>query len=375
MRQKHKNSYIEKINNIWRMNINVKNHYELGYTHGKLLKKASHPLYKLLNNTIVKTIIQILAIIKRKELNKLRIQKKHIEEIKGLSHSTKIPYNVLFFINCAFDVYKRNIMCSSFNFFNEDETIIGRNTDIIEPIAKLLLKKEGSIITNVKLNKSEYTHISLPMMAGVLSGYNQSGITTNPHMLHGVKNGKIKTKTTPIIFILKQILEEAKTITETKKILEASKTTRACTVLITSTKEKKSCLYETHPEKSSFTNNTKHYQACTNHYKENEMKILQTGTLSETKKRLEYLDNTLDKTKIMTIIKAKEILKNIKGGAKRKKSGGKSITNWVTFQSFIFVPEKNIIYYSNGQTPPVSITGEYKEIIIESNKAPISIAP
>ncbi len=357
-----KENHIEKKDKIWRMRITAKNHYELGRKHGELLRKAKHPCYKLFKKKIIQKTILLLYNTRKKTFKKLRIQKKYLDEIKGISNATNIPFRVLFFINFAFDVYKRNIMCSTFTYFNEEETIIGRNTDIKEWLARLALKYEASIITRIKINNKEYTHISFPLVIGVLNGYNEHGITTNPHMLYGVKNGKLRKESTPIMLLLKDIMENTKTINETKTIFRKNKTTRAVTALITSTKEKKSYIYEAHPNKINFINNQKNHQACTMHYEGKEMKKLQTGTLEGTKKRLKYLEETLKKTKKMTTKKAKEILRNTKEGTKRTKSGGVSITNNGTFQSLIFIPEKDTTYYSNGQKTPVSTTGEYKEI-------------
>lgn len=362
MRQESKNSYIEKKDNIWRMKINAKNHYESGYKHGELLLKAKHPLLKLIKRKPIQIIISILYKIKRKEFRKLSIPKKYEEELRGLSDSTKIPYKVLFFINFAFDVYKRNIMCSSFAFFNKRETIIGRSTDTKEPLAKLLLKYEASIVTRTTIKNKTFTHVIFPLVIGVLNGYNEQGIVTNPHLINGVKNGKLKQNTTPIILLLNEIMENANNIAQAKKILQEKETTRAVTVLVTSSKEKKSFIYETHPEKTAYIHNKENYQACTMHFDDEEMKKLQKGPLNGTKKRLKYLNKTLQNTKEMSLTKAKETLRSTQHGIKRTKSGGKSISNLGTFQSFIFIPEKNKIYYSNGQKVPVSITGEYKEI-------------
>jgi len=357
----HKSSFIYKHEGIWVLNIKADSYYETGYAHGKLLKLSKHPLYKLFKNKLIVLVIKSLALIFKKSLKRLYVEKKYIDELRGIADASEISYKVIFFINFIYDVFRKSIFCSSFNFFSPT-TIIARNTDSLKWIASLALKYEVTVIHRVCIKNSvPFTHVGLGFFIGVINGYNKSGICVNNHLVLGAKNGRIKSPISPNVLLLRKVIEEAYNLDMAEKILTNSSLSYATTALITDSKNKNSFVFEATSEKCFFVKTQNSYQACTMHFISETMKPLSRVTNTGSEKRLSFLNLVLSQKSVLDEDEVISILKNTENGLKRNK-GGYSMTNSGTFQSFVFYPLEDLIITSNGKKLPVSLSGNYIRI-------------
>ncbi len=360
----YRSSSFKKEKGFWVLSLKEKTSYDAGYTQGMLFKKAKHPMYTLFTKVLIIFLIRCIHFIFRSSFRKLHIPKPYKDELKGLSDATKIPYDVLFFLNFSFDVFKRNVYCSTFNFFNKGkDVLVGRNTDMKRFIGVLALRYEASIIYRMKVGSShQLTHVGFPFCIGVLNGYNEKGICVNAHLTLGLRNGNLDSNLYSNILILRTVLQEAETLDEAKQILRTNRISRAKTALITSARERASFVYEAYPRRYMFVPQTKeHFQGCTMHFQSRKMKRYQFGRQRGSKKRLSFMNKTLKNQAKLSTQEAITLLRDTSNGLIREESGF-SITNTGTFQSFIFYPLKDTILISDGKKLPVSLSGEYKEL-------------
>lgn len=362
----YKSSFIYKHEGIWIISVNADSNYEAGFAHGKLLKLAKHPLYKLFKNKLFALIIKSLALIFSKPLKRLYIEKKYIEEIRGISDASGISYKVIFFLNFIFDALRTSIFCSSFNFFYP-KALVARNTDSLKFVASLALKYEVTVIHRICINNSlPLTHVGFGFFIGVINGYNKPGVCVNNHLVLGIKKVRVKTPILPNVLLLRKVLDEANNLEKAEKILTNSSLSYATTALITDSKNKDSFVFEATPEKHFFVKTQNSFQACTMHFISERMKPLSRGANTGSEKRLSFLNLVLSKQSAIDENEVISILKNTENGLKRNK-GGYSMTNSGTFQSFIFYPLEDLIIISNGKKLPVSLSGKYIRIRFHTN--------
>jgi predicted choloylglycine hydrolase len=300
---------------------------------------------------------------KSASLKKLSIEDEYLEEMQGISDATGISLQILMVINFGFDVIMRTILCSSFIYFDKEQTAIGRNTDIAPWAARLMVKYETSILFKVQNQGISFTHVGFAFIPGVLNGFNEQGITVNAHMVNSTKNhANFSSGAVPTIISLKNVLRCTTNLSEAQAILEKNHISRSITILIGSCNENTSLIFEGHPiAKECIREDKSRFTACTMHYRGSKTKPLQLHydasmlRLNTMTKHLEVIENA-------TYSHFIHILSDTSQGMDRLKSGGKSVANRGTFQSFIFYPLLHKVFISNGKELPISLSGQFVEI-------------
>ncbi|MBU4369648.1 C45 family peptidase [Patescibacteria group bacterium] len=361
MLYKYNNSYIKINNGIQYLRLNEKNYYSTGYAYGTLLLKSKNPIIKFLKKRFVKIILSIIYSITKRHYKFIRIPKEYLEEIRGYADSTGISYNHLFCVNFCFDVLKRyGFHCSTISFFNKNSVLIGRNTDLLPFLTKSALKYAKSIVIDISIpKKRRFTHVSIPLLIGVLNGFNDKGIAVNSHQILYVKEDT-KENNLATHLLMRMLLENISNLKDGELFIKNNITMRSLNLVLTSEKEKKSIIFEINPSKINLIESNGPL-CCTTHFESKEMQKFHNGPIKSSQIRLKSMNCLVDKYNQITYKDLINILKDYSNGLENKGTG-KSLTNEGTYQSFVFDLTNNIILISNGNKKPVSLTGEYVKL-------------
>lgn len=367
---KYNKSYITTKKGIQYLRLNEKDYYSTGYAHGYLLMKSKNPTIKFLKNIFVRMAISTFYTFTKRHYKNIRIPKQYLDEIRGYSDATGISYNQLFCINFGFDIVKKyGFHCSTISFFNKNSVLVGRNTDLLPSMTKMALKHAKSILVDVSIpKKKRFTHVSVPLFVGGINGFNEKGIAVNSHQVIPTADKATKIRlATPLL--MRILLEETEKLKDAEKIIQNNITARSLNIILTSEKERKSVVFEIHPSKA-YQINKEGNTCCTTHFISEEMHKLHTHPAESSKIRLnassiriKSMYELISKYKTMSYKNLIKILKNHSNGLTFK-HGAQSLTNDGTYQSFIFDLTNKIILISNGDTPPVSLTGEYVKFVV-----------
>lgn len=360
MLYKFSNSYLKSKEGIDTLVLREKDCYSTGYAYGRLISKTERKFIKLFKNPLINLLGSLLYLLNRKNFKKLNIPQDYVNELQGYSDATGIKYPSLFTANFIFDILnKYGFHCSTFSFFNNSgRVLVGRNTDCLPWLSKLILKYSRPLIITVCLpGKNKFTHFSIPFLIGAINGYNEKGIIINSHQIRYAKEME-GDSFYPTTLIMRIMLESAGNIQEAKNIINKDIISRALNILITSTKEKKSALFELDSKKECATIFRSNYACCTTHYQSRCMRKYQHEKGNGSRKRLESMKNFLENKKQLDVKDALTLLGDMSNGAKYLESGY-SLSNEGTYQSFVLDPVKKRIYISNGAKAPVSYSGKY----------------
>lgn len=344
------------------MKIRADSHYEVGRHHGALLRAAGHPTYKFFRNFVFALCLDTVYLLFRKSFNALRIDEVYRDEIRGISEMTGIPTRRITVANFIFDVFRRGIFCSTFNFFAPD-ALIARNTDTFGWLARLSLRYQATVVFRISVRgRLTFSHVGFALGVGVINGYNARGIALNNHMVSNPRKIRNhRARTVPPVLQFRKILEEARNLEEVKSRLSHVPFTYPALTLLTDCENKTSAIFESVPGSHDFDPMTQPYKACTMHFVTERMSAFSQDAFPGSKMRLESIDQALRGKAFLGADAASDVLKNTCHGLNRR-GGGKSVTNKGTFQSFIYLPLKDVVIISNGRKLPVSLSGEYVSI-------------
>lgn len=360
MRYTYKKSYLEKKDGIEYIYIKADNYYQSGYICGELFKRSHNRILKLLKNPLAVVIFSFLYWFLKKDFQKIRIPEDYLEELKGYACSSGISYRILFFINFIFDVLKRfGFHCSSFVFFGSTNTFIGRNTDLRPFLAKIAIKFCSPTVVTLDLkDKIQFTHVTIPFFVGAINGINVFGIAVNSHQMLYVRERKVVGNfATPLLVRL--VLENAKSLSAVEKLVNKNITARSLNLLVSDLIRKDSCIIEIAPDKTNVIKNKgKNYLACTTHFQSSIMNSYHYHSIVPSIARLNSINNYLEGGAHIDISDIIKLLKDTTNGLKNDGSGY-SLTNFGTFQSFIFDFYNNYLYINNADQIPVTGYGQY----------------
>src|SRR3989344_1573628 len=173
------NSCLESFDGIDYLKLEEENHYKTGFAAGSLFLMAKYKVIKILKNPFVKIILKFLYSKHKTRLQTIRVFGEYLEELRGYSESTKIPYEHLLLLNLMYEIRG----CSGFAFFNPDGTLLlGHNTDVTKILAKLALRYFRPLVMNVTITgKNKFVHVSYPFFVGAANGFNNKGIAISSH--------------------------------------------------------------------------------------------------------------------------------------------------------------------------------------------------
>ena len=195
--------------------------FEIGYAHGKLLKKEIEDQAKFwmyfIKSKSLGTNIGINLFMKRGKAVEKHIPSEYLEELHGISVGSNIDYDTLLMINAlSTTAYSfRNLGCTSFSFKDKKSNIIrSRNLDWSTPyiftgMVKYIVKPDSGF---------GFFSINRPGEISCMTGMNEMGITLGQHSLSGYSQ-KTWNKI-PQNFLKRKVIQYSKTIDDAEKLFK-----------------------------------------------------------------------------------------------------------------------------------------------------------
>jgi len=349
---------------IWHLRARESDYRETGRAIGRLLASAEYPAVRVFGSWRARVIVGLMYAVTKRDFTRIRIPERYLEELRGYAEGSGLSYRILFFMNFVFDILKKyGFHCSSVAFAEPDATLVGRNTDLIPWIAKATLKWFPPVLLDINVpGKLRYAHVTLGLFLGVLGGFNERGMAMMSHQIAATKEESVPGNlATPLLQRI--ILEEATDMAHAESVIRANPVQRCISNLVTSSAEGTSSIYEITPASIKTTRASGRYLCCATHFKDAELSLLQRDRTTISERRLALMNALAAKTRpVPEEIVA--ILKNYDNGLTHDKSGY-SPSNEGTYQSIVFDVSGRRLFVSDGTRLPVSLTGTYREIILD----------
>jgi hypothetical protein len=122
-------------------------------------------------------------------------------------------------------------------------------------------------------DKHTFAAVTFPVLLGVLSGMNDAGLCVAINEITATKDkSAVRNMTgTPMMFLLRKILEECTTVEEAEKLLKAhGRTTWFC---LTVCDKKGGCVFEVTPRNVVRRDGSNDVCCCTNHFRTDELSV------------------------------------------------------------------------------------------------------
>jgi predicted choloylglycine hydrolase len=352
-------------NGIWHLRVREAGYFESGIAIGTLLSLAKYPAVRFFQSRRADFIVRLLHFITKRNFPRIRIPERYLEELRGYAEGSKLPYRTLFFMNFVFDVLKKyGFHCSSVALMEQGATLVGRNTDLIPWIAKAAIKWFPPVVLDICVpGRLRYVHVTPGLFLGVLSGFNERGVAMMSHQIAATKEKSVPgTLATPLL--QRMILEEASNMEGADTIIRGNPVQRCISNLLTSSEEGISRVYEITPESIKVIDTEGPFLCCATHFQDLELTNLQRYKTTVSEARLALMNALAMATRAVPD-QVIAMLKNYDNGLEHMKSGS-SPTNEGTYQSMVFDVTRQRIFISDGTELPVSLTGKYREILLEN---------
>jgi hypothetical protein len=349
---------------IWRMNIRENDYYACGLAIGRLLTASEYPAVRFFRRNYVTAACALLYALMRKHFAQIHIPGHYLQELRGYADGTRIPYRTLYTMNFLFDVLKKyGFHCSSVAVAESGMALVGRNTDLIPWIGRLALKWFPSIVLNTATQaKLRYVHVTPGLFLGALNGFNERGIVVLSHQVAATKEEAVPGNLATTL-LQRMLLEEAVDIARAESIIGANPIQRCISNMVVSSTEGASCIFEISPTSFKKLHGTESYLCCVTHFQDAEFSKLHRSSTATSESRL-LLMNTLAKKAKATPEDIIALLRNYENGIIHRGSG-RSPTNEGTYQSLVFDFLQRRIFVADGRTLPVSLSGAYREIVVD----------
>lgn len=332
--------------------------YEMGYQHGELMREGIVAVDEYLNTTFgsyTEYISELIPDI----LNWMPESVK--EEIQGIVDGSggAISYEMLVAFSCP--VHLLNIfplLCSSFAAMNEatsdGELIQGRNVDwsfmdfAVEYPMVIIYEPEGEAIP--------FCSMGYPGIVGVVTGMNLEGITASVLWSDSTDEdweGK------PIDLQLREIMENAHSLTDAEVILTGTKRGCGSNIILTDGIGKQASVVELSANHYAIRRPENNLVWVTNHYVSDVMKPWQDGDPGTSSlNRYSRMGDLLDESfGLLNIEKAIEIMRDhfdIDSGKEvPPETSRTTIANQGTMHGIIFKPSKLNFWVAMGEQPAV----------------------
>jgi predicted choloylglycine hydrolase len=357
-------STLEVKDGIWHLRAREAGYRETGLAVGRLLALSDYPAVRVFGTWYGRLIVRIMYAATKRDFRRIRIPERYLDELHGYAEGSGLPYNLLFFMNFVFDILKKyGFHCSSVAFAEPGSAMVGRNTDLIPWIARATLKWFPPVLLDVSVPGTyRYVHVTPGLFLGVLGGFNERGIAMMSHQIAATKEKSVPGNlATPLL--QRMILEEAETMAEAEAVIHANPVQRCISDLVTSASEGTSAVLEITPESIKTTRAEGPFLCCATHFEDGDLARLQRDKTTISEGRLELM-NKLAATTRPVPDEVIAILKNTDNGITHDKSGY-SPTNEGTYQSIVFDVSGRRVLVSDGTELPVSLTGVYREILLD----------
>jgi predicted choloylglycine hydrolase len=349
---------------IWLLRVRENSYFESGLAIGTLLAQGDYPAVRLFKKRLTRALVGILYFITKRDFRRVRIPERYLEELQGSAQGSGLSYKVLFFMNFVFDVLKKyGFHCSSVALTEKDVTLVGRNTDLIPWIARAAVKWFPPVVLDIQVpGKLRCVHVIPGLFLGALSGFNERGLAMMSHQIAATKEKSVAgSLATPLL--QRMILEEASNMDDADAVIRNNPIQRCISDLLTSSAEGKSRVYEITPGSIKIIDTEDRFLCCATHFTDTELTNLQRYKTTVSEGRLALM-NSLAATTQAVPSEVIAMLRNFDNGLAHTKSGS-SPTNEGTYQSMVFDITGRRIFISDGTTLPVSLSGNYQEILLE----------
>ena len=349
---------------IWHLRVQEAGYYESGFAIGRLLSLAEYPAVGFFMRRRIRFLVNLLYAATRRHFASIRIPQRYLEELRGYAEGSGLPYRTLFFMNFVFDILKKyGFHCSSVAITEPEATLVGRNTDLIPWIARAALRWFPPVVLDIAVpGKLRYMHVTPGLFLGVLSGFNERGIAMMSHQIAATREKSVPDSlATPLL--QRMILEEGTDMAQVGSVIHANPVQRCVSDLITSSAEGLSRIYEITPEAIKVFDANEAWLCCATHFTDTELARLQRHETKVSQGRLTLMNALATKTRAIPedVI---AMLRNYDNGLSHLQSGH-SPTNEGTYQSMVFDVTGGRIFVSDGTRLPVSLSGKYREIILD----------
>ena len=356
-------STLEIKDGIWHLCARESGYRESGFAIGRLLGSADYPAVRFFKKRSVSALVYLLHAVTKKNFASLRIPERYLDELRGCTEGSGLSYRTMFFMNFVFDILKKyGFHCASVAIAESGATLVGRNTDLIPWIAKAAIKWFPPVVLDIKIpGKLRYVHVTPGLFLGVLSGFNERGIAMMSHQIAATREKSVPgTLATPLL--QRMILEEAADMAQAEAVIRANPIQRCVSDLITSSTEGISRIYEITPGSVKVINASGSTLCCATHFNDAELIPLQRHKATVSEGRLSLMNTLAAKIRAVPD-EVIAMLRNYDNGLAHLTSGS-SPTNEGTYQSMVFDVTGGRIFVSDGAQLPVSLTGEYREIVL-----------
>jgi hypothetical protein len=360
----HGRSTLDIKDGIWHLRVQESGYRESGIAIGRLLSLAEYPAVRFFRRWRAGFIVNLLYALTRRQFASIRIPERYIEELRGYAEGSGLSYRTLFFMNFVFDILKKyGFHCSSVAITEPGATLVGRNTDLIPWIARAALRWFPPVVLDIRVpGKLRYVHVTPGLFLGVLSGFNERGIAMMSHQIAATREKSVPgTLATPLL--QRMILEEATDMAHAGAVIHANPVQRCVSDLVTSSQEGLSCIYEITPEAVKLIPASGPSLCCATHFKDLELAQLQRHETTVSQGRLSLMNTLAAKTRAIPA-EVIAMLRNYDNGLSHLTSGH-SPTNEGTYQSMVFDVTGGRIFVSDGTQLPVSLSGNYREILLD----------
>jgi Acyl-coenzyme A:6-aminopenicillanic acid acyl-transferase len=351
---------------IWHLRVRESGYHESGLAIGRLLSSAEYPGVRFLRRRRVRFIINLVYAATKRDFARIRIPKCYLEELDGYAEGSGISYETLFFLNFVFDILKKyGFHCSSVAITKPGVTLVGRNTDLLPWIAKAALRWFPPVVLDISVpGKLRYVQVTLGLLLGVLSGFNERGVAMMSHQMAATKEKAIPGNLATTL-LQRMILEEATDMAHAESVIRANPIQRCISNLVTSSAEGTSCVYEITPTSVKTTCASGPFLCCATHFEDPELSSLHRNEKTASERRLSLMNALAADTRAVPE-EVIAMMRNYDNGLEYTKSGY-SPTNNGTCQSMVFDVIGRRVFVSDGTRLPVSLSGRYREIIIDDD--------
>lgn len=191
----------------------------------------------------------------------LFINKQYQQEIKSVSGYSDFSENEVFITNLYYDALKFVFGCTSFCITNQKEKFHARNLDWWSE--NNMLGKFTKIFDFKKDNETQYSLVSWPGFIGALSGVKPRLFSIT---LNAVLSNESPQFAIPITFLIRDVLEKAKTFDEAVIILSETTIASDCLLMVVGVNKDENVVIERTPTTFSLRKAAGNSLIVTNEY-------------------------------------------------------------------------------------------------------------
>ena len=329
--------------------------YARGYMHGRLLAPAIREMDAILNQLMdakalhVPMLGKAMAVRTARQLE-VHIPPEYIAEMRGVADGSSVPYADILLFN-VFDDLLYVHGCSSLGLEKgpaAGQWIHARNLDYL---LHQLARFKTVLVCDVPGRR--YLSVGFPGYIGVLTGFNDRGISLSAHTSICADNAM----GIPSGFLYRRIMEEAGTLDQATTILRAGPRTIGNNLLLGSYRENRFAAAEVTASQCETRAPAGGAVVVTNHFQCNPMDQLQRGPdrllqgSRQRAKTLREFQSGLGRP--AEVADVQQWFASPKG----EDAVFPSVANKGTVQGVIFAPAEGAFYVAKGNRTPVTTAG------------------